>query len=156
MLVANQKVSVMAEVFFTSNAEAKVQRPEQPVASRPSSLARSLTFKYYIHDSVSTLRFQLIGDLRSANVHELNGSWDTARTTLGSRQFLIDVKQLFGTDDEGHAWLHKMKQSGAKFLPENYVDSRAEQSTPGLQDQAASVKLSLLGRVIGVFSGCRS
>jgi len=155
MLVANQKISVMAEVL-SSNAEIKVQRLEQSSPSRRSSLARSLTFKYYIHDSVSTLRFQLIGDLRTANVFELNGSWETARTTLGSRRFLLDVSQLYGTDEEGRAWLLKMRQAGAKFLPENYTDVQVNEAAPRVPDQTTAVKLSLIGRVIGVFWGSRS
>jgi len=155
MVAANPKVSVMAEVI-SPNAVSKVQRLEPPAASRPSSLARSLTFKYYIHDSVSTLRFQLIGDLRAANVFELNGSWETARTTLGGRRFLLDVSQLYGTDAEGRAWLIKMQQSGANFLPENYPHLPADKAGPHVPNHIAAVKLSLIGRVIGVFRGTRS
>jgi len=155
MVAENPKVSVMAEVI-SPKATGKGQNRERPISSSDSSLARSLNFKYYIHDSVSTLRFQLIGDLRSANVPELNGSWDTARTTLGSRRFLLDVRHLHSTDEEGQSWLSIMSQSGAHFLPENYQELPVHQASKDIRQQDASVKLSLIGRVVGVFLGCRS
>ena len=154
MVSANPKTSVMAEVI-SPNAEAKSHARERTVANQPSGLTRSLGFKYYIHDSVSTLRFQLVGDLRSANVAELSGSWETARTTLGSRQFLLDLSQLYGTDDEGRTWLIKMQQSGAHFLPDNYLHLPADTSGARIQDRIAAVKLSLLGRVVGGIRGSR-
>jgi hypothetical protein len=142
----------MPEVL-APNLEAKISSSEQQNATnRISSLARSLVFKYYIHDSVPTLRFQLIGDLRAANVRELNGSWETARTTLNNRRFLLDVNQLYSVDDDGRAWLIKMKESGAEFLPAKYMDSPQTTSAPQVPEQVCAVKLSLLGRVLGLLN----
>lgn len=43
---------------------------------------RASFFKYYIHDSVASCRFQLIGELSAPEVSELHGCWETAQTTL--------------------------------------------------------------------------
>jgi hypothetical protein len=142
----------MAEVL-TPNAENKLQRGEASVRDRASSLSRSLSFKYYIHDSVQTLRFQLIGDLRAANVLELSGSWETARTTLNLRRLVLDVSQLYSADDEGRAWLLNMHKTGAAFTPANYAESLGSQTATQIQAQAPAVSLSLVGRVMGKICG---
>jgi hypothetical protein len=153
--VKNPIVFAMAEVL-TQNAESKLQRGEEIPANRPSSLVRSLFFKYYIHDSVPTLRFQLVGDLRASNVSELNGSWETARTTLSLRRFVLDVSQVYSTDDEGRNWLFKMREAGAAFLPMNYLESPSYRPKPSpAPERAATVKPSLLGRVLGRIRGER-
>jgi hypothetical protein len=154
MAATNQKTSLMAEVL-SPNVEDRTKRGAESVANRPSSLSRSLHFKYYIHDSVSTLRFQLIGDLRAANVLELNGSWDTARTTLAGRRFLLDLNQLYSTDDDGQAWLSKMRHAGAEFLPADYMESASSRAARRIPEQTAEVNLSLLGRVMGLLRGER-
>lgn len=138
----------MPEVL-SPNTEGKLQRGGESVANRVSSLARSLSFKYYIHDSVLTLRFQLIGDLRADQVAELDGSWETARTTLSLRRFVLDLSQLYSTDDAGRAWLRKMQDAGAQFLPQNYMESRFNQTSTQAPAQIETVRLSLLGRVLG-------
>jgi hypothetical protein len=151
MPVKNQNAFGMAEVLspnLTLNA--------QTVANRPSSLSRSLLFKYYIHDSVSTLRFQLIGDLRTGNLMELDGSWETAQTTLGPRRFLLDLNQLFSADEAGRDWLLKMEQVGAQLLPANYMNAASNGIHPQIPEQTAAVKLSLLGRVMGLFGASTS
>jgi hypothetical protein len=146
----------MAEVL-SRNTEDQSLRSAEAVAYRPSSLTRSLFFKYYIHDSVPTLRFQLIGDLRVAQIAELNGSWETARTTLHSRHFVLDVSHLYSADEAGRAWLRKMNEAGALFLPQNYMmDSPpVGQDSPPNPSQAETVCLSLLGRVLGKILGGR-
>jgi hypothetical protein len=150
----NPIVSVMPEVL-TQNAEAKLQRGEEPRANRPTSLVRSLSFKYYIHDSVAKLRFQLVGDLCAANVSELNGSWETARTTLGSRRFVLDIGQLFSSDSEGRGWLLKMGEAGAEFSPAAYLEFGEQNNDARIPEQVAAVRLSVVGRVIGMIRGER-
>jgi len=150
MITENPTISGMAEVL-SPIPQIKAQKAADSVANRPSSLSRSRSFKYYIHDSVPTLRFQLIGDLHAASVRELNGSWETARTTLNARRFLLDLSQLHSTDDEGRAWLLKMKDAGAQFQPVSYLDSPIKASERRMVEQVPSVKLSLVGRVMGLF-----
>ena len=142
----------MAEVL-TQNAEFELQRGEETRAHRPTSLVRSHSFKYYIHDSVPTLRFQLVGDLRATNLAELNGSWETARTTLGLRRFVLDAIQLYSTDAEGRSWLVKMKDAGAAFLPATYLDPAT--TAVKVQAESEAVCLSILGRLMGMIRGER-
>jgi hypothetical protein len=142
----------MAEVL-TQNAESELQLGEEPRANRPTSLVRSHSFKYYIHDSVPTLRFQLVGDLRATNLPELNGSWETARTTLGVRRFVLDASQLYSTDAEGRNWLVKMKELGAAFLPATYLEPATV--TVKMPEPVEAVRLSLVGRVMGMIRGER-
>ena len=77
-------------------------------------------FKYYIHDSVDACRLQLLGSLSEAYVRELNGCWNTAKTTLGGRKLVIDLRGLQSTDEAGKAWLLSMVHEGATYLPESY------------------------------------
>jgi hypothetical protein len=147
----------MAEVLSRNTEDRSLRSAESVAYHRPSSLKRSRSFKYYIHDSVPTLRFQLIGDLRVAQIAELNGSWETARTTLSLRRFVLDVSHLYSADEAGRAWLRKMKEAGAQFLPQNYMmDSPAvSQDPPPRPEQTQTVCLSLLGRVLGKLRGGR-
>ena len=133
----------MAEVLI-QNANSKSRVGEQTSANRPASLVRSLFFKYYIHDSVPTLRFQIIGDLRASNVMELNGSWETARTTLSLRRFVLDVTHVYSTDNEGRNWLCKMRDAGAAFVPANYLESASHPAPLPGPEPLAAVKLSIL------------
>jgi hypothetical protein len=48
--------------------------------------------KYYIHDGTEAFRFQLIGELREADVKELSGCWETAKSTFGSRKLVLDLR----------------------------------------------------------------
>jgi hypothetical protein len=139
----------MAEVL-TQNTDSNLQLGEESPANSRASLVRSLSFKYYIHDSVPTLRFQLVGDLRAANIAELNGAWETSRPTLNLRRFVLDVTQLYSADGEARKWLLKMNDSGAAFLPPNYLTPAAHATTAHSREQAAAVKLSLIGRVLGM------
>jgi hypothetical protein len=92
--------------------------------------------------------------LRSPNLAELMGSWDTARTTLKLRRFVIDVRQLYSTDDESCRWLLKMSQEGAAFLPANYWESEDPTNAPTRADsQGGPLELSLLGRMMGILRG---
>ncbi len=145
----------MAEVLISNAPSASLQQQgEEPHANRPSSLARSLSFKYYIHDSVLTLRFQLIGDLRTGQLAELNGSWETARTTLDLRRFVLDVRQLYSTDDEGRQWLRKMRDEGAAFEPANFWEAgKAPVRSDNIPEEEETLQLSLMGRVMSIIRG---
>jgi len=49
-----------------------------------------------------------------------------------------------------------MNDAGAAFLPVNYLESSGQAVPVGTPDQVAAVKLSLLGRVMGIIRGERS
>ncbi len=76
--------------------------------------------KYYIHDSIDTLRLELTGQLAEDDLGELTGCWRTAKTTLGQRRLLLDLRCLQGIDGGGRQWLNVMSaQENASFLPEH-------------------------------------
>jgi len=88
--------------------------------------------KYYIHDGTKAFRFQLIGELREADVKELTGCWQTAKSTFGSRKLVLDLRALRTTDDGGKEWLLAMVREGATCEPESYFRSNlAEQVQTG-------------------------
>jgi len=142
----------MPEVL-TANPEPAQQSAGMPETARAGRQVRSSSFKYYIHDSVSTLRFQLIGDLRTWDVTELSGSWETAQTTLGRRSLVLDVRQLHSTDDEGDRWLLKMTKAGATALPAGYFESGANPVSPRVPEDATCHKLSLVAKLFAILRG---
>jgi len=111
---------------------------------------RSSVFKYYIHDSVEACRLQLLGELSESDVPELSGCWGTARTTLGDRKLVLDLRGLKTVDGAGKQWLATMASDGASFLPENYLRN-------GLagQTEAAETKIGIIGKVCSLFRGSR-
>ena len=133
---------------LTQNIDLQEKRAEEAPAKPLAGCIPSSTFKYYIHDSVSTLRFQLIGDLRDGNVTELNGSWETAQTTLRLRPLILDLCGLNSTDEHGRRWLLKMKDLGAAFLPDEYFEAGTAAPTA---IQANGLKPSLVGRMLTIF-----
>jgi hypothetical protein len=110
-------------------------------------------FKYYIHDGIDAFRLQLIGELYEAKVTDLDGCWRTARTTLGRRQLVIDVKQLARVDEAGKRWLAAMAVEGARFVPESYLRGAIASDTPLAKSFKAREKLSVWGRVIAWLRG---
>jgi hypothetical protein len=139
----------MPEVL-TRQPESKHDRNEWLETKRPTSPLGPSPFKYYIHDSVKQLRLQLIGDLRTSNVTDLNGTWETAKTTLGQRRLVLDLRQLYSADEEGRLWLAKMKDGGGSCLPATFfqIDGQMAANTRG--QEAGAVKLSLIGRLLGL------
>lgn len=133
---------------LTQNAELKENRTEETQGNRVPNTVSSSSFKYYIHDSVATLRFQLIGDLRDGNVTELDGSWETARTTLRLRRLVLDLCALDSADEQGRRWLLKMRDVGAAFLPVEYFEMGTPIPRPLISD---GVKAGLVGRMLAIF-----
>jgi hypothetical protein len=139
----------MPEVL-TRQPESKRDRNEWLETKRPASRLSPSPFKYYIHDSVKQLRLQLIGDLRTSNVTELNGTWETAKTTLGQRRLVLDLRQLYSTDDEGRLWLAKMKDGGGACVPAAFFQMDGEMTANAAGQESGAVKLSLIGRLLGL------
>jgi hypothetical protein len=139
----------MAELF-PQNAQSNQRRGE---GSDNKSLMGQTSLKYYIHDSVAALKLQLIGDLRGADVAGLDGTWHTAKITLGQRQLVLDLCQLNSADEEGQRWLAQMRDQGAVSIPDNYFESSIPETRIGVALQAGSIRLSLVGRVMGMIKG---
>jgi hypothetical protein len=76
----------------------------------------SSRLNYYIHDSVDSFRLQLLGSLKPEDLKELQGCWNTARTTLAGRKLIVDVTGLQQMDGSGREWLNAMAAEGASVL----------------------------------------
>jgi hypothetical protein len=85
-------------------------QPENRIIVQPSRLV------YYIHDSGESFRLQLLGILESADVKELQGCWNTAKTTLAGRKLIVDATGLQQIDESGREWLSAMVKEGASLL----------------------------------------
>lgn len=131
------------------------QLPESagPASAKPSgNSVRSSRFKYYIHDSVDTCRLQLLGEFTESDTAELSGCWGTAKTTLGKRKLVLDLRGLRAADQAGKEWLASMQAEGAVYLPDSYLRtgvswqpvSRREPQKPGL-----------FGKLLSLFRGTR-
>ena len=97
-------------------------------------------FKFYIHDSVEACRLQLIGPFTLNEVKELEGCWNTARTTLAKRKLIVDLSALSSIDHEGRKWIAVMIEEGA-ILIEQPPDTKPR-----------SPKTGLLKRLLGMSS----
>lgn len=122
-------------------------------ATESKASVRSSLFKYYIHDSVECCRFQLIGDLSEAELRELSGCWATAKTTLGSRNLLLDLRKLKAVDDSGKLWIISMANEGARLVPETFLrDGLADHS----ERPNDGVTASFFTRCLSFLRGSRS
>jgi hypothetical protein len=157
LLIKNQ-ISGMVEPTGQSVQPAKT--PAQPSATRSTTRVRPSSFKYYIHDSIDVLRFKLIGELTQGDLQELNGSWRTAKTTLGRRKLVLDLQTLRTVDEASKQWLAGMSAEGACYMPENYLvtciagQHRSEVETaPPLQKAGFFRRLAFLLRGERVSAG---
>jgi len=112
----------------------KTEEANLATDSNQGSRLHISALKYYIHDGTDAFRFQLIGDLQDADVKELSGCWETARSTFGSRKLVLDLNALRSTDEAGKEWLLSMVREGALCIPESYFRTN-------LADQASSSSL---------------
>lgn len=120
-------------------------------SSHLKNRVRPSAFKYYIHDSIEACRLQLFGELTEASLSDLDGCWRTARTTLGNRKLILDVRALSAVDDAGKRWLASIASEGATFRPETYLRD-------GLASQPAAPQAtpaSRLSRLLSFFRGSR-
>ena len=123
-------------------------------SKRPGRPLRSSSFKYYIHDGVATCRLQLIGELTESDLAELNGCWKTAKTTLGTRPLILDLRALESVDEAGKQWLAGMAQEGATCSPENYLrDLVAGRHIAGAEPSPTVPKPGLISRIVALVRG---
>lgn len=132
----------------------KTEEVDLTSGSSQASRPRISTLKYYIHDGTEAFRFQLIGDLREADVKELSGCWQTARSTFGSRKLLLDLNGLRSTDEAGKEWLLLMVREGAVCVPESYFRTNlADQALS--PDQVSEKSAGLLDKLASGLRGDR-
>lgn len=111
--------------------------------------------KYYIHDSIDALRFELCGELTEWDVAELNGCWNTAKTTLGSRRLILDVRRLKAADEGGSQWLQLMFTHGASFIPEGRFPQFSSQLGQLTAPGKSLRKNAVLDKVLNLCPGLR-
>jgi hypothetical protein len=144
----NQSRSNMAEAISNTIENSTGVAPH----TSNGSTRRSSAFKYYIHDSVNSCRLQLLGELSEGDLRELDGCWQTIRTTLSGRPLILDLRGLAGTDPASEDWLMSMAGNGATYLPAAYFSATAEQATPAASEKGKSNPFS---RVLGLLrSAC--
>jgi hypothetical protein len=136
-------------------AEAKSNTIENSTTVVPdrfngNSNQAAASFKYYIHDSVNTCRLQLLGELHESDLTELDGCWQTIKTTVRTRQLVLDLRGLDYTDTASSRWLMGMANEGATYLPASYFS--------GIQQPKEATekgKLNPFTRVLGLLrSAC--
>jgi len=142
-------------------ADLNSDKASSPLAKTKGSSAvdakvrvRSSVFKYYIHDSVGALRFQLLGDLSEGDVPELNGCWSTAKTTLSQRKLVIDLRLLHSTDEGGKEWLLSMANEGATYLPDSYF--RTGLSGQNSSNHGQGRKIGIVSKLTSIFRPSRT
>jgi hypothetical protein len=118
-------------------------------AGNPTAGANN-RFKYYIHDAVENCRLQIIGNFTQAHVPELTGCWRTARTTLGKRGLVLDLRAITGVDESAKQWIAIMSQEGAVCLPEEFL-----RTWLGSPQRVPVVKPGLFSRVFAFLRGTR-
>ena len=124
------------------------ENANKPQSQSTRKAARSISFKYYIHDGVECLRLQLIGEFTESEVPNLNGCWNCVKTTLLKRKFVLDLEGLQGADDAAKQWIVRMTAEGATIQPENFLlDGPTEAKS------TAPVRNSLRARVLSLLRG---
>ncbi|HMF76989.1 MAG TPA: hypothetical protein VK604_15125 [Bryobacteraceae bacterium] len=131
--------------------------PKPALRRSEGSLVRSSAFKYYIHDSVNACRLELLGELSEKDLAEMSGCWQTAKTTLGARQLILDLRRLHGADAASSRWLANMAADGATYLPTSYLTDVSEKQAAenGIASSRAfrNGKLSKFARILGLLRG---
>jgi hypothetical protein len=130
-----------------------IQGPETSNC-KPGSRSSASGFKYYLHDSADAFRIQLLGDLTDPQVGELNGCWNTAKTTLGSRKLILDLTGLKSVSDSGREWLERMVADGAIRYPDNSSKPSSLVGSSTLEKKAREP--GVLARVVSFFRGSRA
>ena len=134
-----------------SGERAKAAAAPAPAAAR----VRSSSFKYYIHDSTDALRLKLIGEFTQRDVTELNGCWCTARTTIGKRRLILDLRALIVVDEAGKQWLAAMSAEGACYVPEDYLLTCVAGQHASAQQNAGAQRNGLFRKLAAVFGGAK-
>lgn len=70
----------------------------------------------YLHDSASSFRIVLRGDLAGPDVRELESVWTTGKSILNGRELLVDVTELEKADHSGADLLSRMRSAGALLV----------------------------------------
>ena len=70
----------------------------------------------YLHDTGTTFRFVLRGELIGDHVAGLRHAWTTAQSILGSKELVVDLSGITTADVAGFEILSEMRHSGARLI----------------------------------------
>jgi hypothetical protein len=74
------------------------------------------TCHYYLHDSSTSFRLQLSGDLSGDTVRDVEQAWHTACSTIGGRQLVVDITGLRSMDEKGRQLIENWRRQGAVLV----------------------------------------
>lgn len=69
----------------------------------------------YQHDSPTSFRFALAGELSGDRVQDLEHAWNTARSVLARKELVVDLSGVTYADSPGIDLLYRMRESGARL-----------------------------------------
>jgi hypothetical protein len=107
----------------------------------------------YLHDSSTTFRIVLRGELAGGSVRELEHAWTTAGSILGSKELLVDISGLTSADAGGTELLSRMRELGAQVKAE--AVSRGGSRWHRLRDAIARRVSALARHTTSLSSGPR-
>ena len=70
----------------------------------------------YLHDSATTFRFVLRGELIGDHAAGLRHAWTTAQSVLGTKELVVDLSGITTADAAGFELLSEMCHSGARLI----------------------------------------
>lgn len=79
-------------------------------------ISRRIGFSYYIHDGSVAFRFQLIGDLSTEGVEELEQVLLTASSVIGQKELIADLTHVSSIDGFGEQLLARWYRRGARLM----------------------------------------
>jgi hypothetical protein len=82
----------------------------------PESIPGSSNLNFYQHDMADCFRFQIDGEFHDSLVRELEGCWQTARSTVRERPLIVDLRFVTSWGDTAVELLGRMHQAGATFM----------------------------------------
>ena len=85
-------------------------------APRILVLRENSAMEMYQHDCPSAFRFVLSGDLSGEAVQQLQWAWQTAQSTLGGRDLIVDISGIANADPYGLELLFRMRNAGARLI----------------------------------------
>lgn len=112
------------------------------------------SFKYYIHDSTSEFRLELLGELTETNVPELSGCWHTAKSIIADRKLVLNLRGLKSVDEAGRQWLAFMSTEGACYVPESFFETCLAEHSPS-SDGGPGRNAGFLRKLVSLFRGLR-
>jgi len=118
---------------------------------------------FYQHDMADCFRFQIDGEFHDSLVRELEGCWQTARSTVSQRPLIVDLRFVTSWGEPAVELLGRMHQAGATFmaLPGRsgqlieLITGEPQSAAGGEMRHSVPVRKGLLQKVQGWFKPAR-